>query len=108
MFQITALLGNIKVKFYGFFFLNFKDVFLEILEIVKSWLTLFCQITAGWYTPFGVLRNLLSTWGATETTYHSSERWEYLTKGAWDNFDKTGKKSFSYLEVWGQKSKKFS
>ena len=26
---------------------------------------------------------------------------------AWDNFDNTGKKSFSYLEEWSQKSKKF-
>ena len=59
----------------AFFVSNYKVVFLEILEIVKSWLTLFCQITAGGGTPpFGVLRNLLSTWGATETTYHSSER----------------------------------
>ena len=34
MFQSTALLGNIKVKFYDCFVSNFKVVFLKILGIV--------------------------------------------------------------------------
>ena len=46
-------------------------------------------------------------WGATETTFHSSEKWKILTIDAWDNFDNTCKKSFSYLEERSQKSKKF-
>ena len=57
----------------------------------------------GWCTS-----DTSSNWGATETTIHSSEKWEFLNKDAWDNFDNTGKKSLSYLEEWGQKSKKFS
>ena len=44
--------------------------------------------------------------GATETTFHSSEKWKILTKDAWDNFDNTGKKSFSYLKERSRKSKK--
>ena len=45
-------------------------------------------------------------WGAMETTFHSSERWKILTIDAWDNFDDTGKKSFSYLKERSQKSNK--
>jgi len=57
-------------------------------------------------TPsFGVPRKLHSTWVATEITFHSYEGWGFLTKGAWYNFDNTGKKSLWYLEEWGQKSK---
>ena len=44
--------------------------------------------------------------GATETTFHSSEKWKLLTIDAWDNFDITGKKSFSYLKERSQKCKK--
>ena len=44
--------------------------------------------------------------GATETTFHSSEKWKLLTIDAWDNFDNTGKKSFSYLKEQSQKWKK--
>ena len=51
----------------------------------------------GVYTPL---------WGATETTFLSSEKWKILTIDAWDNFDNTGKKSFSYLKERSQKSKK--
>ena len=47
-----------------------------------------------------------SLWGATETTFHSSEKWKILTIDAWDNFDNTGKKSFSYLKERSRKSKK--
>ena len=46
-----------------------------------------------------------STWGNNQTTFHSSERWKSLSKD--DNFDNTGKKSFSYLEKRNQKSRKF-
>ena len=53
----------------------------------------------GWCTP--------SFWVATETTFHSSEKWKTLTIDAWDSFDNTCKKSFSYLEEQSQKSKKF-
>jgi len=51
--------------------------------------------------------NPLPFWAATETTFHSSEKWIILTIDAWDDFDNTGKKSFSYLEERSQKSKKF-
>ena len=27
-------------------------------------------------------------WDATETTFHSSEKWKFLTIDAWDDFDK--------------------
>ena len=37
-------------------------------------------------------------WAATETTFHSSEKFKNLTIDARDNFDNTGKKYFSYLE----------
>ena len=46
-------------------------------------------------------------WGAMETTFHLFETWKILTRDAWDNFDNTGKKSFSYLKEKSQKSKKF-
>ena len=49
-----------------------------------------------------------TTWGANETTFHLSERWKFFIKDASDNFDNTGKKSFSYIKEWTQKSKKFS
>jgi len=44
-------------------------------------------------------------WGATETTFHSSEKWKILTIDAWDNFDNTGKNLFHILknEVGNQK-----
>ena len=45
-------------------------------------------------------------WGATETTFHLSEKWKILTIDAWDNFENTGKKPFSYLKERSQKSKK--
>ena len=45
-------------------------------------------------------------WGAIETTSHSSEKWKILTIDAWDDFDNTGRKSFSYLKKRSQKSKK--
>ena len=60
------------------------------------------------HIPFGAPRKPPSTWGANETTFHSSERWKILNKDAWDNFDNTVKKSFSYFEEWAQKSKTFS
>ena len=45
-------------------------------------------------------------WGATETTFHLSEKWKILTREAWDNFNNTGKKSSSYLKERIQKSVK--
>ena len=45
-------------------------------------------------------------WVAMETTFHSPEKWKNLTKDAWDNFDNTGKKSFSYRKERSRKSKK--
>ena len=51
----------------------------------------------GVYTPL---------WGATETTFHSSENWKISKIDAWDDFDNTGKKQFSYLKERSQKSKK--
>ena len=45
-------------------------------------------------------------WSTTETTFHSSEKWTIFTKDSWDNFDNTGKKSFSYLEELNEKLKK--
>ena len=47
-----------------------------------------------------------TSWGATETTFHSFEKWKLLITDAWDNFDNTGRKSFSYLKERSQKSKK--
>ena len=44
--------------------------------------------------------------GATETTFHSSEKWKFLMRDTWDNFHKTCKKSFLYLKERGQKLKK--
>ena len=35
--------------------------------------------------------------GATETSFHSSEKMKNLNKDAWDNFDSTGKMSFLFL-----------
>ena len=46
-----------------------------------------------------------SLWGVMETTFNSSEKWKILIKDTWDNFDDTGKKSFSYLEGRSQKLK---
>ena len=37
-------------------------------------------------------------WAATETTFHSSEKWQILTLDAWDNFDNTGKNLFRTLK----------
>ena len=59
-------------------------------------------------SPFEVPRKPPSTWVANKTTFQSSERWKILNKEAWDNFDNTGKKYFSYIEEWAQKNKKFS
>ena len=42
--------------------------------------------------------------GATETTFHLSGKWKILTIDAWDNFDNTCKKSFSYFKERSQKS----
>ena len=42
-----------------------------------------------------------SLWGATETTFHSSEKWKVLSRDAWDNFDNTGKNLFRILKFWG-------
>ena len=36
--------------------------------------------------------------GPTETTFHLSKKLQILTIDASDNFDNTGKKSFSYLK----------
>ena len=44
-------------------------------------------------------------WGATETTFHSSEK--ILTLDARDTFGNPGKKSFSYFEERSQKTKTF-
>ena len=49
----------------------------------------------------------LLLWGATEITFHSFKKWAILTIDAWDNFDNTGKKHFSYLEERSQKLRKF-
>ena len=43
---------------------------------------------------------------AKETTFHSSERWKNFIKDAWNDFDNTGKKHFSYLDERIQESKK--
>ena len=44
-------------------------------------------------------------WGATETTFHLSEKWKNLNIDAWDNFDNNCKNIFCILnnEVRNQK-----
>ena len=41
--------------------------------------------------------------GATETTFHSSKKYKILIIDAWDNFDNTCNKFFSYPKEQSQK-----
>ena len=70
-----------------------------------------CTKVASPYKEFNLLvvanmseqKTPLDLWGATETIFHSSEKWKILTIDAWENFDNTGKKYFSYLKEQSQK-----